>query len=378
MSNATRKLHALCISGEPNSTAHPYRVLNLVAALTGAGATSCWMIDEAAAKENEVAAADVVFLWRTAWGGGVDAIVRTARSNDAVIIFDADDLVIEPSLARCDVIDGIRTQGFTEQEVEKYYRRTLRSFEACDYACASTEELAEAMRRRGKETFVLHNGFDEPFYWRSRLAVRNDGTGSPGGLVRIGYATGTRTHQRDFACASESIASILRDRPECRLVLFRDPVTGSRLLDPAEFRDLCGLENRIEWRNFVPLQDLPDEMARFDINIAPLEVANPFCEAKSELKFVQAALVDICTVASPSGPFRRAITDGTTGFLAKDAQTWTAVLTRLLNNLAISRGIGRAAHRKVARTYGPQFRVELVAAMLDQFVERSRPRKSSN
>ena len=60
----------------------------------------------------------------------------------------------------------------------------------------------------------------------------------------------------------------------------------------------------------VPLADLPAEMARFDVSIAPLEVGNVFCEAKSELKYVQAALLDVCTIASPTGPYRRAIRDG--------------------------------------------------------------------
>ena len=55
----------------------------------------------------------------------------------------------------------------------------------------------------------------------------------------------------------------------------------------------------------VPLHHLPDEIARFDINLAPLEPDNPFCDAKSELKYFEGALAGVCTIASPVGPFRR-------------------------------------------------------------------------
>jgi hypothetical protein len=51
-------------------------------------------------------------------------------------------------------------------------------------------------------------------------------------------------------------------------------------------------------------------------------------------------------------PFTAELT-GETGFLAKDAQTWTSVLRHLVNDAASRRGVGRAAYRNVVRTYGP-------------------------
>lgn len=240
------------------------------------------------------------------------------------------------------------------------------SFDAADWACCSTDELAAAMRRRGKPTIVLRNGYDDVFHRTSRLAVQRQ-RGTPGdGLLRIGYAAGTRTHQRDFAAVAGPIASILRERPEVRLVLFRHHSDGTPLVDPAEFSAFQGFRDCIEWRNFVSLDDLPNEMARFDINIAPIEVGNPFCEAKSELKFVQAALVDVCTVASPTGPFLRAIQHGTNGFLAGAAESWDHILRCLLEDAQLRRQIGEAAYRDVRPIYGPRLREHDVIAMVDQ------------
>ena len=40
-------------------------------------------------------------------------------------------------------------------------------------------------------------------------------------------------------------------------------------------------------------RELPWIIAQTDINLAPLEMDNPFCQAKSEIKFVEAALVGV-------------------------------------------------------------------------------------
>jgi hypothetical protein len=113
------------------------------------------------------------------------------------------------------------------------------------------------------------------------------------------------------------------------------------------------------------LKDLPREVARFDINLAPLEAGNPFCEAKSELKFFEAAICDIPTIASPTGPYARAIKSGETGFLASNADEWSKALNLLVRNPRSRRRIGRAAHHAALWHFGPNRRAEL-AHMLRQ------------
>ena len=354
----------VCICGEPDSPGIGYRVEDLVTAIRAVGSNASWMtIERAAVHPEGLTAANILVLWRVAWDDVVEKIVKFVRIGGALVLFDTDDLTIEPALANRAIIDGIRTQGMDEAEVETYFERTLKTFERADWTSCPTEELAAAMRMRGKPTFVIPNGYNETAWRRSRLAVRRRHAEKEDGLVRIGYAAGTPTHQRDFGQAVEAVASVLKETPNCRLVLFKGR------LDSAEFPALRGLENQIEWREFVPHQDLPDELARFDINIAPLEVGNPFCEAKSELKFVEAALVDVCTVASPTGPFRRAIRDGETGFLCTDTTSWTSTLRSLVHEPDLRDRIGHAAGREILWKYGPHRRVELAASMLDQMLK---------
>jgi hypothetical protein len=138
------------------------------------------------------------------------------------------------------------------------------------------------------------------------------------------------------------------------------------MLDLDEFPTLAKLAERIEWRDFVPLSELPGELARFDINLAPLEIGNPFCEAKSELKFFEAALVDVCTVASPTGPMRRAIRDRETGMLADTAEDWYSAICTLVDDPIMRRRLGHAAYMEVLYRYGPQRRGDEVLSLLQQ------------
>jgi hypothetical protein len=158
-------------------------------------------------------------------------------------------------------------------------------------------------------------------------------------------------------------------------VLFRFQIAESTklpCLDIEEFPSFRGIEDQIEWRTVVPLPQLPEEIARFDINIAPLEAGNPFCEAKSELKYFEAALLDVPTIASSTGPYQRAITDGVTGFLADSCERWYATLLRLVDEPPLRNRIGRGAHRDALRRFGPLRRADVMLSAMSQLGGDSR------
>jgi GT2 family glycosyltransferase len=221
------------------------------------------------------------------------------------------------------------------------------------------------MRAFQKGTWILPNGFDAATLARSRLAVRARASAGWDRLVRIGYAAGTVTHQRDFAVALPGLIRVLEMRAQVRLVLFRAK-HGPELVVVDEFEALAPFADRIEWRDKVELAALPDELARFDINIAPLELGNPFCEAKSELKYFEAALVDVPTVASPTGPFARCIEHGRNGLLAADDEAWQQCLLRLVDDGDYRIGMGRQACLACLWPFGPERRIDRAESFLRQ------------
>ena len=362
-------LHVAFLSGEPDTPGHLYRVERYAQAARAAGATaSIIRLDAAQGRLDEFQRAGLVVIWRAAWTPAVQAVVQAARLGGAPILFDIDDLIIQPPLAFGGVIDGIRSQNYPEHEVEAHFRAMRESALAADFGSAPTAYLASRLRQLGRPAFVLPNGFDEEVFAISQLAVRRRRGAPHDGLVRIGYATGSRTHQRDFAQASAALAQVLRKHVHARLVLFRSPY--GEVLDLDEFPEFDGLRDQVEWRPTTPLVDLPYELARFDINLAPLEHGNPFCEAKSELKYFEAALVGVPTVASPTEAFRSAITDGETGFLADTPAAWGEALHRLIGDSDLRRRVAKRAELDSLTRYGPERQAELFAALIDEVVRR--------
>ena len=341
------------VSGEPHTPGTRYRVDRHAAAFAAADArVTVLRIDELGEHLALAGQCSTIVLWRVAWSPVVAAFVVAARAAGSRIVFDVDDLMIDPALATTAVIDGIRSQNLTEPQVRAHFGEVQRTMLEADLCFASTEELAGHMRRFGKPSMTVPNGFDAATLRASRMAVRHRALLPDDGLLRIGYAGGSRTHQRDFAVVAPALPAILRRFPNSRLVLFRAP-DGTGLVTFDEFPGLAPFGSQVEWRDMVDLAGLPAEIARFDVNLAPLEAGNLFCEAKSELKYFEAALAGACTVASPTGPYARAMQHDRTGMLARSPAEWEAAIATLLASPQRRREMARHALLDVLWRYGP-------------------------
>jgi glycosyltransferase involved in cell wall biosynthesis len=347
---------ALFISGEDHTPGTVYRVERYAATARALGYEARAM-PAAPVGPQDLKGASLVVLWRVPFSAHIQGIITVAHEEGATVVFDVDDLMFRPELARVEIIDGIRSQRFSEVETQAFFKLIAKTLRACDMVTCPTLELAHQVHKMGRAAAVLPNGFDQDSHDVARRA-RAEWLSYADELVRIGYASGSRTHQRDFAVAVPALLRVLRENPQVRLTLFRDGSSGEGLVLIDEFPELGAFAERIEWRDLVKLADLPKEMARFEISIAPLEADNPFCEAKSELKFFEAALAGVPTVASPSGPFARAIRDGVSGFLAGDDEGWYAALTRLVRDQDLRRRMAQAAYHVSLACFGPEARAE--------------------
>ena len=71
-------------------------------------------------------------------------------------------------------------------------------------------------------------------------------------------------------------------------------------------------------------------LASIDVNLAPLEIGNPYCESKSQLKIFEAGLVEVPTIASAISSYIEAIDHEVDGFLASTEQDWQDAMPRWL------------------------------------------------
>ena len=108
--------------------------------------------------------------------------------------------------------------------------------------------------------------------------------------IVLGYASGTPTHDRDLELIEEGLFEILKRYEQVELHLM------GHIQKPTK---LSVFGNRVQRRPFVSWQELPQRLRDIDINLAPFCPDSDFSKGKSALKYMEAALVGIPTLASP-------------------------------------------------------------------------------
>jgi glycosyltransferase involved in cell wall biosynthesis len=294
-----------------------------------------------------------VFLHRVPYDRFTSRLVEQLRRQGALVIYDCDDLVFVP-----EAFQWINSPDFADPVRAALYQKMLRTnrrmIEACDGLIVSTEYLAEQARPLGKPVWVHRNAASLEMQVLSEAATsRRQCTADQ---VVIGYGSGTPTHNRDFEQIKPALQETLARCPQAvlRLVGPLDPGSGWE-----------GLESRIQRLPLVPWRSLPEVLAGFDINLAPLVLDNPFSQSKSEIKYMEAALVSVPTIASPTQAFRHAIRSGDNGFLATDATEWTGMLLDLVHDAGLRRETGQRARASLAAGYTAQVRASELASLLE-------------
>ncbi len=245
----------------------------------------------------------LVVLHRVAWDPLVQSLIDRTRDAGGVVLFDVDDLVFEPESTHWH--HGV--QALTPDEKALYHqgvRRYRRTLLACDAALVPTAALAARVRRAGRPAFIRRNAVDLELLGLSIRAAAGRSLGDVqharhGSPVVVGYASGTRTHDRDFnAACGPALLRVMARRPD---VVFH--VVGPLALDDgwAPMGERVVRVPAVDWRT------LPDVIAAFDVNVAPLEIDNLFCQCKSELKWLEAAACAVPTVAVATQAFASAL-----------------------------------------------------------------------
>jgi glycosyltransferase involved in cell wall biosynthesis len=292
-------------------------------------------------------------LSRVAWSNEVAEFFERARSRNKVVIFDTDDLVFEPELDRHFAFLDDASDAQRAAWIDKLgaYRKTL---EACDGALVTTETLRQFALRRNDRVEIVFNAISEELLRLADAALGADGRDlAPysGRDVTMAYLSGTPTHNRDFREAADAVLWALETYANARLL-----IVGKLELDPRFDR----FATRVTRIRKQPWQDVPGILGDVDISLAPLERENPFTESKSCLKYLEAGLLGVPTIASRRTDFARTIDHGRNGMLADNPHEWREALRLLIESKDLRRDIGLAAYQDVRLNQTTKARARLL------------------
>lgn len=343
---APRARSVIFLSAAPLSVGHVYRVEHAAVALASAGwRVTILSLDDPLAVER-VCGVDLVVVFRACQGDPLAAVQTRCLVQGIPLAYDIDDLLFDPQGTAAGWIAFL--DGLPPAERDRWifeatdYRRAI---EQADAAVLTTPALAAAATGLCDITFVLPNALDPRMEAAASAAHTATKPSAVDGRPRLVFASGTPTHHRDFAVAARAVARVMARRVEPLLVILGH-------LDPAIYSELSPFCGRIERRPPVPRERLFAELAGYDVNLCPLELGNPFCEAKSAVRWLAAAAVGLPSIVSPTAPLRAAVIDGLTGLVAATEADWEAALDRLLDQPDLARRMGEAARIDALARYG--------------------------
>ena len=265
-----------------------------------------------------------------------------AKQMNKPLWYDVDDLVIDTKYT--DQIPFLdRMQPEERQAYDQNVRNMGELLSLCDAAVTTTAALAEELKQYVPEVLINRNCASDEMLLLSEAVLKEkqkkneaDGTAKK---VRLGYFSGSATHLDDIEMIVPVLKQLLGKNPNLELL-----IVGILEL-PVELKLFA---SQIQMEGFVDYQKLPERIASVDINLAPL-TDTIFNRAKSENKWVEAALVQTVTAASNLGAFAEMVQDGEDGVLCRDEAEWLEKLQWLIDDEPARKAIAGRAYGRCSR-----------------------------
>jgi glycosyltransferase involved in cell wall biosynthesis len=198
----------------------------------------------------------------------------------------------------------------------------------CDAVICSTEYLKDTVQLYNHNAYVIPNAINFNI-WDNLTKTKNDKQ------LTIGWA-GANGHKKDLKLISEVLIRILE----------RNKHVIVKTLHGA--KDLIKHERFINDNTWTNILKYPQKFADmgFDIGLAPLW-DNEFNRCKSNLRYLEMSALKIPVIASNVEPYKKSITDGVDGLIAKSKKDFIDKIQFLIDNEDERYIIGYTAYQNI-------------------------------
>ena len=298
-----------------------------------------------------------LILYRVPDSSLLDDYLSEAKRLGVKIFYDIDDPIFN---------GAVYSENKNLDHIEPHEREHLlnsagdyrEAMKKADALILSTNYLKEiALSDFEKPAFLWRNLADsatismvKSLEWRQ---VCNDS-----GSVVIGYASGSRAHDEDFRVISTALVRIFNEYEDVKLRVIGHVVVPS---------ELEVFKHRIIRQPFSSYLQYLEALSQADINIVPL-IDDRFNACKSAIRYIEASLCRVPTVASSVGQFSEIIINGKDGYLTDTQQSWVDALGRLIENKELRKSVGDEAYDNVMSCHTVSAPGAIDQDIINQFV----------
>lgn len=282
----------------------------------------------------------IIIIHRAVFDRYTKIFISYAKLRGSVVVYDTDDLLFDPAAEK--YLSDIRNTNYLRR-ANLYKKAMVR----CDIVLVATKFLGEKAKIFHPDVRLIKNALNVEFIEAASILVANEDQRQDNN-VTIAYLSGSSSHDRDFQLVESDLLKLLRERPQVKILL-----AGS-LQYSSEF-EVFG--DRFEYRKFMPYAELQKLFTQIDINLVPLETEQDFCQAKSELKYIEAGAFGVPSVVSPTLIHQQLISHDVNGRLVED-NDWYGAIDGLIVNEELRKMLGAEARKQVLQHYSAERRME--------------------
>ena len=215
--NRNFTLKIVFISAYPGTPGHVYRVERYVQTYRDLGCFANWIpLDQLSFFRKDIITANIIIFWRVEDSIEIETLIKSAKNNNAIIIYDIDDYIFDPDIADENHLDQIRSIDNKAYQFKLFSKRINALVSIVDYCTGTTIPLVKGFQKFGKTAFLLPNGFDDKVQSQDILTKKKEDD-----CIKIGYAGGTLTHQRDFKEVVPALVKIFSEYGNVKLIVFK-------------------------------------------------------------------------------------------------------------------------------------------------------------
>ena len=284
---------------------------------------------------------DVFILHRVTCSSKIQQFLKLAKQKEKTVLFETDDLTFDVNhIKKSNAyknMNALEKSQYDEEKIKCLFGKNNQ----IKYATTTTEKLASHLKRKNKSVFVVPNKLSKLDVEVADKILKEKKKHADDEII-IGYFSGSASHDRDFATVSSALVRILEQYKQVKLLVAGPINLGDKFEK---------FSNRVIRTPYVARHKHFENVASCDINIAPLEIGDDFCESKSEIKFTEAGLLQVPTVASATEVFKKAIENGKNGFVAESESQWHSALKNLVESKKLRKSVALEARKTVLSKY---------------------------
>ena len=289
----------------------------------------------------------VILIHKALLDSYTSKFIAYARSKGCVLVYDTDDLIFVPEVSS--YLSSV--SGVDYQNTIPLYRSAMA---ACDVVLVSTINLCESASRFHPDVRVMKNALCQQYFTKAN-EVASKKKVKANAMVTVAYLSGSASHDRDFQLVESDLLKLLEEGKNIKVLL-----VGSLNFS----RKFYQYDTRFEYRKFVNYDQLPNLFANIDINLIPLEIDEEFVQGKSELKFIEAGICAVPSIASPTELHCQIIEHEVSGILVQENR-WYESIYQLLENPNLRFNLGCKARVFVEKNHAPDIRAQEWVKLID-------------